>query len=563
MFSKLNTRTKTIWLVIISIILVALAVLVYLYQTKIIQISADINSSISEVNWNITNLGERYYDQHTFIIDNFSNPHLIMINSNTGERYHRYLSDNGQWVNQNIDFAQTTQGYQPGSDIKIALDSNNYLHLLYAEYDNNSLTGQNIYYTYFDGEKWQSKTFTSQSGTSPLPKNIYVDDNDNVHLLYSEKDENGQYNINHYKYFNGDNWQDKTLPFNNSSTEYLSSFVVDKDGCAHILSHKSSNDISHPNTIYYYRYDGNKWNKDNLEVINDFNLTHYQVSNGHTAGFVEVDMKLAGTTPIFIGFRNLVPGYLNKEVEVYKIVQKNGAWNMKKVTQIINSSTDDNPAIYAKKRFYSFAVDNNGNIHYISNCLNGGEALNYLVYSYENDNLIEHLKTNIPVAYSERPFPYGIWGLGGSPTLLIGPDNKSNFLYQDNYVLLMSGSGNPNQYEYAQAQIIPPSVIDTDDDGIPNSEDDDIDGDGIPNSEDTDIDGDGIPNSEDTDTDGDGINNSQDSTPEGIGSDSTSGISISKLISTGASLWFNLTLAILISLSIGYLMFRPEIWRKK
>ncbi|MGH0034842.1 MAG: type II secretion system protein GspJ [Myxococcota bacterium] len=39
--------------------------------------------------------------------------------------------------------------------------------------------------------------------------------------------------------------------------------------------------------------------------------------------------------------------------------------------------------------------------------------------------------------------------------------------------------------------------IDTDGDGIPDSEDGDIDGDGIPNASDDDIDGDGIPNDED------------------------------------------------------------------
>jgi len=46
-------------------------------------------------------------------------------------------------------------------------------------------------------------------------------------------------------------------------------------------------------------------------------------------------------------------------------------------------------------------------------------------------------------------------------------------------------------------------IQDTDGDGIPDNQDDDIDGDGIPNNEDDDVDGDGIPNDEDTNIDED------------------------------------------------------------
>ena len=59
-------------------------------------------------------------------------------------------------------------------------------------------------------------------------------------------------------------------------------------------------------------------------------------------------------------------------------------------------------------------------------------------------------------------------------------------------------------------------VIDIDNDGIINEEDDDIDGDGIVNSEDDDVDGDGIPNDLDNDIDGDGIPNDDDDTISGF-----------------------------------------------
>jgi hypothetical protein len=63
-------------------------------------------------------------------------------------------------------------------------------------------------------------------------------------------------------------------------------------------------------------------------------------------------------------------------------------------------------------------------------------------------------------------------------------------------------------------------IIDTDNDGIPNSVDLDIDGDGINNCFDDDIDGDGIPNSDDYDADADGeirVPPGQDMNDNGIG----------------------------------------------
>jgi hypothetical protein len=63
----------------------------------------------------------------------------------------------------------------------------------------------------------------------------------------------------------------------------------------------------------------------------------------------------------------------------------------------------------------------------------------------------------------------------------------------------VDGDGFPNDQD---SWSIPDADIDGD--GIWNEQDTDIDGDGIPNSEDPDIDGDGIPNEDDTDADADG-----------------------------------------------------------
>jgi hypothetical protein len=561
MNSKLSTKTKTIWLVVISIILIALAVLVYLYQVGTIKISANPPApDIEEVNFDVTNLGERYYDQHTFAIDNLGNPHIVMINSDTKERYHRYLSDAGEWVDQDIGFAETSQGYEPGSDIKIALDSNNYLHLLYQEYNGNSQMGQNIYYTYYDGSSWQSKTFTSQNGIPPLPKNIYIDDKDHVHILYSEGSDDS--NINYYKYFDGENWQDISLPFNDSSTEHIApfygSFVVDCNGYAHTLAESGSD-------YYYCYYDGNSWTNEKLDVVNNYN-------NENPDQKIGLDrILLVGTTPIIIGANQYYQNSM-KTLGFYKVYKNNGSWELENIKTVYNFPT---------VRIYSIAADRYGGLHYITNCLGDKDENSYLVYNYQDENSTNVYNTNIPVAYNDQYSGNSIWGVGGPPTLIIGPDNKSNFLYQDNYVLFTGDGVDPNQYKFAQTQFLSEySVVptieetDTDNDGIPDSEDDDIDGDGIPNSEDDDIDGDGIPNEEDSTPEGadssssggsssSGSDSSNTSSTSGYSSSDSSGIaSVSKLVSTGASLWFNILIAIFLIIGIGYFMFRNEIHNK-
>lgn len=129
-----------------------------------------------------------------------------------------------------------------------------------------------------------------------------------------------------------------------------------------------------------------------------------------------------------------------------------------------------------------------------------------------------------------------------------------------------------------------PTVEDTDGDGIPDTQDNDIDGDGISNVADPDIDGDGITNPDDPTPYGDdsNINQSQNissnaqaqnstssttsspTTSPTSSSQSTSAIAkVQKLVSTGASLWFNILIAVAIIAVIGYFMFRDEIWKKK
>lgn len=79
---------------------------------------------------------------------------------------------------------------------------------------------------------------------------------------------------------------------------------------------------------------------------------------------------------------------------------------------------------------------------------------------------------------------------------------------------------------------------------------------------DLDTDNDGVLNNEDPDIDGDGILNEADDTPNGeTGVQSVE--SITTLVSTGASLWVNILVAILLIVGIGYFMFRDELHGKK
>ncbi|MEK6976758.1 MAG: sialidase family protein [Candidatus Thermoplasmatota archaeon] len=56
----------------------------------------------------------------------------------------------------------------------------------------------------------------------------------------------------------------------------------------------------------------------------------------------------------------------------------------------------------------------------------------------------------------------------------------------------------------------PVGPLDTDGDGVPNNEDDDLDGDGLANGEDDDLDGDGVVDTADNDLDGDGVPDADD-----------------------------------------------------
>jgi uncharacterized protein (TIGR02145 family) len=81
---------------------------------------------------------------------------------------------------------------------------------------------------------------------------------------------------------------------------------------------------------------------------------------------------------------------------------------------------------------------------------------------------------------------------------------------------------------------------------------------------DDDIDGDGIPNEEDSTPEGGDSSSSGGSSNSGSNSSDSSGIaSVPKLVSTGASLWFNILIAIALIVGIGYFMFRKEIFHKE
>jgi len=81
-----------------------------------------------------------------------------------------------------------------------------------------------------------------------------------------------------------------------------------------------------------------------------------------------------------------------------------------------------------------------------------------------------------------------------------------------------------------------PELIDTDEDGIPNVQDDDIDGDGVPNQEDDDIDGDGIPNDIDRDDNGNNIADTRESNLFDGGNDSSSNTPSSVTTDTNSDL---------------------------
>lgn len=149
-----------------------------------------------------------------------------------------------QWV---IECAACPTSFWRTTDRSLQLDSNGYPHIAYG--------GNDLFYTWFDGNKWQTETVdtTLQNGYSPA---LALDDQNQPHISYAMYNYSvtpSPYEYNQIKYAHRTNsgWDIQTL---NASLPYSSETSIFLDSAAN--PHIGYYDQSTEHYIYMFRESG-------------------------------------------------------------------------------------------------------------------------------------------------------------------------------------------------------------------------------------------------------------------------------------------------------------------
>jgi len=132
----------------------------------------------------------------------------------------------------------------------IKLDSNDYPHISYNEYNYNG----ELRYAYFNGSKWNWEIVDEDTGPGGPHTSLALDEYDNPHIAYSRT---SPYYIK-YAYFNNDKWN--IWEVENVKGGYLS-IAIDSKNRPHISYY-----VGNPNYDLKYAYfDGEKWNIETVD----------------------------------------------------------------------------------------------------------------------------------------------------------------------------------------------------------------------------------------------------------------------------------------------------------
>jgi PKD repeat protein len=183
-------------------------------------------------NWQIEILdsGGSTLGYTTLLIDDLGYKHISYMFIGCSLRYAYW---NGlSWM---IEILEASDCVQPN----MALDSNNYPHIIYKHSSLNRLR-----YKYFDGIFWQSETINT---TNPVnyPK-ILLDSNDYPHIVYRD-----QTSVDlMYLRWDGLNWISESL---SGISEHIA-MALDFNNCLHVVSYHYLD-----NWLYYRYFDGTSW----------------------------------------------------------------------------------------------------------------------------------------------------------------------------------------------------------------------------------------------------------------------------------------------------------------
>lgn len=524
MNKQLSDKTKIFWFIIITIFLLSLSVLVYYIQNNNLSISADVVDYSG--NWTIEEVTQCYLlDTKFFQVDNNNLLHLICRNSGnytSGDDIHLYSYKRtiSGWTESEAPFDNSTE--QPAkisSDIDV-LSNPGIAYQLY---------GSEAKYDIYAQENWQ--TLVIPNSKSLFIFDMKFDSKNNPYFLFGDINSTSGKII--LKEYINKTWQDINIPDTILNT--IGSFDIDSSDNLYLYG---TTDGSNALAIYpsIDNYQEQKFTFDDFPNDDGF----AEVLNAEYLYFQ--DFIIDSNNKIHALVRKFGMKNSKYHQNYYYLTNKNGSWE----NELVISD-----AIYDANKGVSMAIDTSNNPHI------SYTQTNSLKYKYFNGSTWQTSSSKVD-------------GMSAQSYLKLAID-KNNISH-----IMFSKSANGNTIYHITKQIAPyKEFIGVQSTTSPTTS---SDSNSTPTYTSTvientnDIDNDGVFNNDDPDVDGDGIPNESDITPSGetkIGSSftnipsrspTTSKVAqVTSLVSTGASLWFNIIIAILISFCIGYYMFRRNI----
>ncbi len=194
----------------------------------------------NENHWEIETVDddEALFKKSSLLLDDSGKPHIIYWdNSHRVVKYAYY--DGTQWHIETID-----NGFVWNNSC-LSLDNLNRPHTVYA--------GNGFKYAYYDGTQWHIETVDTDAEYA----SICLDDNNNVHIVYSTYAFDVNLKELKYAYYDGTQWHIETVDTETHDIGQYASLALDSNDLPHIACYDSSSE-----NLVYVHYDSNQWHID-------------------------------------------------------------------------------------------------------------------------------------------------------------------------------------------------------------------------------------------------------------------------------------------------------------
>lgn len=212
--------------------------------------------------WEITAVSTGYfYGPLDIQLDSQGVPHIAWHNHDTEDEAYAVLQD-GIWIVHNVDH----DGHD-GWDNSLALDSQGLPHT--ASIDPSQFGGTSgLEYGHFDGEDWD----VEEVGSGPLPyefgTDIAIDSQDRPHVVWYDDNPPAL----RYAVKDDDDWQISEVDTEGDVGRFPS-MVLDETGRLSVTYYEA--DTSTAGYIKYAAWDGNQWNSQRVDRLEQVVLGHF------------------------------------------------------------------------------------------------------------------------------------------------------------------------------------------------------------------------------------------------------------------------------------------------